>query len=147
MHARGDPSAMQDHPAYEDVLVEIYGFLRERAAAAEAAGIAPDRILIDPGIGFGKTVRHNLALIRHLAAFHSAGKPLAIGVSRKRFIGALSREEPADRRLAGSLAAGLAALDRGAQILRVHDVAETAQALAIRQGLADDAALDPLPAT
>lgn len=145
MHARGDPSVMQDHPAYRDALVEIYGYLRARAAAAETAGIAPERILIDPGIGFGKTVRHNLALIRHLAAFQSAGKPLVIGVSRKRFIGALSREEPADRRLGGSLAAGLAALDRGAQILRVHDVAETVQALAVRQGLADDAALEPLP--
>jgi len=141
MHARGDPAVMQRNPDYADALVEIAGFLDERVTVCEAAGIARERLIVDPGIGFGKTVRHNLELIGGLAALHSLATPVLLGASRKRFIGALSREERADRRMPGSIAAALAGADRGAQILRVHDVGETAQALAVWQGLADTAGL------
>jgi len=141
MHALGDPAEMQRDPRYSDVLREVFAFLAARISACEAAGIGRERLLVDPGIGFGKTVRHNLELIDGLAAFHGLGVPLVLGVSRKRFIGALSREEQADRRMPGSLGAALAGVDRGAQILRVHDVAEMRQALAVRQGLADIALL------
>jgi len=141
MHARGDPTVMQQNPVYEDVLVEIAAFLEARMTACEAAGIGRERLIVDPGIGFGKTVRHNLDLIEGLATFHSLGGPVLLGASRKRFIGALSREERADRRGPGSLAAALAGVARGAQILRVHEVAETKQALAVWQGLEDTARL------
>ena len=131
MHMRGDPRSMQDDPRYDDVAGEVRAFLAARVAACVAAGIPRDRIAVDPGIGFGKTVEHNLALLRATAAFRDLGCPVLIGVSRKRFIAALSRGEPAKDRVAGSLAAGLFALDRGADILRVHDVAATAQARAV----------------
>ena len=108
----------------------------ERVAACMAAGIAPARIAVDPGIGFGKNDSHNMALLRELGMLHELGVALLLGVSRKSFIGRLSRGEPPKERLAGSLAAGLAGLDRGAQILRVHDVAETRQAIAVWQALA-----------
>jgi dihydropteroate synthase len=107
------------------------------------AGIPPARIAIDPGIGFGKNDRHNIELIRDLAVFHELGVAVMLGVSRKSFIGRLSRKEPAKQRMAGSLAAGLAGLDRGAQILRVHDVAETRQAMAIWQALAGGVSSNP----
>ncbi len=142
MHARGDPQRMQDNPVYEDVLTEVFAFLDARIRACEAAGIARERLIVDPGIGFGKTLRHNLTLLNGLAALHALGAPLLVGVSRKRFIGALSREEVPERRLAGSLAAALAAVDKGVQVLRVHDVAETVQALAVRQGLIDGSLMD-----
>jgi tetratricopeptide (TPR) repeat protein len=105
----------------------------------EAAGIARDRILVDPGFGFGKTVAHNLALMNGLALFHGLGCPIVLGASRKRTIGALAGEAPADRRLAGSLALALKAAEQGAQIVRVHDVAETVQALKVWRGLRDEA--------
>ena len=139
MHHFGPPETMQQDPRYDDVLVEIYLWLEERIAAAEAAGIDRSRILIDPGFGFGKTVAHNLELMNGLALFHSLGCPIVVGASRKRTIGALSNEAPADERLAGSIAFALKAVEQGAQIVRVHDVSETVQALRIWRGLRDQA--------
>ena len=142
MHHEGDPQTMQKDPRYGDVLIEVYLWLEERIEAAEMAGIARDRILIDPGIGFGKSVAHNLELLNSLALFHGLGCPIVLGASRKRMIGALSGEVPADQRLAGSLALALKAVEQGAQIIRVHDVPETVQALKVWRGLRD-AALTP----
>jgi dihydropteroate synthase len=139
MHHQGAPETMQEDPRYDDVLVEVYCWLEERIAAATGAGIARERILIDPGFGFGKNVAHNLELINGLALFHSLGQPLVIGASRKRTIGALSGEAPADRRLGGSIAFALKAVEQGAQVVRVHDVFETVQALRIWRGLRDQA--------
>ena len=139
MHHLGSPETMQQDPRYDDVLVEVYFWLEERIAAAEAAGIARSNILLDPGFGFGKTVAHNLELMNGLALFHSLGCPLVVGASRKRTIGALSAEAPADQRLGGSIAFALKAVEQGAHILRVHDVPETVQALRIWRGLRDQA--------
>jgi dihydropteroate synthase len=139
MHHQGDPQTMQDNPRYDDVLIEVYEWLEDRIEAAEEAGIARDKILIDPGFGFGKSVAHNLELMNGLALFHSLGCPIVLGASRKRTIGALSNEAPADQRLAGSLAFALKAVEQGAQIVRVHDVPETVQALKVWRGLRDQA--------
>jgi dihydropteroate synthase len=136
MHMRGEPRNMQANPVYGDAPLEIRDYLAERVAACGAAGIAPSRIAIDPGIGFGKNDGHNLALLRELGLLHELGVALLLGVSRKSFIGRLSRGEAPKERLAGSLAAGLAGLDRGVQILRVHDVSDTRQAIAVWQALA-----------
>ena len=142
MHHQGDPQSMQKDPRYEDVLVEVYCWLEERIAAAGRAGIAREKLLVDPGIGFGKSVAHNLELINGLALLHGLGCPIVLGASRKRMIGALSNEAPADRRLAGSLTLALKAVEQGAQMVRVHDVPETVQALKVWRGLRD-AALTP----
>jgi len=139
MHHQGAPEVMQDAPRYDDVLVEVYLWLEERITAAVAAGIDRAKILIDPGIGFGKSVAHNLELINGLALFHVLGCGMVLGASRKRTIGALSNEAPADRRLGGSLALALKGIDQGAQIIRVHDVFETVQALRVWRGLRDQA--------
>jgi dihydropteroate synthase len=139
MHHQGAPESMQDDPRYDDVLVEVYLWLEERIAAAEAAGISRDKILIDPGFGFGKKVAHNLELMNGLALLHSLGCPIVVGASRKRTIGALSGEAPADKRLGGSIAFALKAVEQGAQIVRAHDVFETVQALKIWRGLRDQA--------
>jgi dihydropteroate synthase len=139
MHHQGEPQTMQDDPRYGDVLIEVYLWLEERIAAAQAAGIARDNILVDPGFGFGKSVGHNLELMNGLALFHGLGCPLVIGGSRKRSIGALSNEAPVEQRLGGSLALALKAVEQGAQILRVHDVPETVQALKVWRGLRDQA--------
>jgi dihydropteroate synthase len=139
MHHQGDPQTMQDNPRYADALIEIYLWLEERIAAAEAAGIARDRILVDPGFGFGKNVGHNLELMNGLALLHGLGCPLVVGASRKRTIGALANEAPADQRLAGSLTLALKAAEQGAQLIRVHDVPETVQALKVWRGLRDQA--------
>jgi len=139
MHHQGAPETMQDNPRYGDVLVEVYLWLEERIQAAEGAGIARGKILVDPGFGFGKNVAHNLELMNGLALFHSLGCPLVVGASRKRTIGALSGEAPVDRRLGGSIAFAIKAAEQGAQILRVHDVFETVQALRIWRGLRDQA--------
>jgi dihydropteroate synthase len=144
MHHRGAPETMQDDPRYDDVLVEVYLWLEERIAAAEESGVARDRILIDPGFGFGKNVAHNLELMNGLGLFQSLGVPMVVGASRKRTIGALSAEAPPDKRLGGSLALALKATEQGAQILRVHDVFETVQALRIWRGMRDQA-LTPRP--
>jgi dihydropteroate synthase len=137
MHHQCAPETMQDNPRYDDVLVEVYLWLEERIRVAEAGGIARDKILVDPGFGFGKNVAHNLELMNGLALFHSLGCPLVVGASRKRSIGALSGEAPADKRLGGSLAFALKAAEQGAQLLRVHDVPETVQAVRIWRGLRD----------
>jgi dihydropteroate synthase len=143
MHHKGDPATMQDNPRYDDVVVEVYFWLEERIATAQAAGIDRSRILVDIGFGFGKSVAHNLELMNSLAIFHSLGCPLVVGASRKRTIGALSNEAPADRRLGGSLAFALKAVEQGAQVIRVHDVPETVQALKIWRGLRDQALTPP----
>ncbi len=139
MHHRGDPEVMQEDPRYDDLLVEIYVWLEERIEAAVDAGVAPERILVDPGFGFGKNVAHNLELMNGLALFHSLGCPLVVGASRKRTIGALSGEAPVDKRLAGSIAFAVKAAEQGVQIIRVHDVFETLQALRIWRGMRDQA--------
>ena len=143
MHARGTPETMQDDPRYDDVLLDVYDALAARIAAAEAAGIRRERIIVDPGIGFGKTLQHNLALLRGIALFHGLGCPVLLGASRKSFIGRLSGEAAAGRRLAGSLAVALAAMAQGVQIVRVHDVAETVQARALWLAATGAAAADP----
>jgi len=135
MHMQGSPETMQDDPRYAFAPVDIYEFLRGRIDAAIAAGIARERICVDPGFGFGKTVRHNLQLVNWLALLHGLDVPILFGASRKSTIAKLARDEPADKRLPGSLALALAARRQGAQILRVHDVAETAQALAVESAL------------
>jgi len=139
MHHQGDPQTMQDDPRYEDVLVEVYLWLEERIQATIDAGVSRDHILIDPGFGFGKKVAHNLELMNGLALFHSLGCPLVIGASRKRTVGALSGEAPADRRIAGSIAFAMKAAEQGAQIIRAHDVFETVQAVRVWRGLRDQA--------
>ncbi|HWC56073.1 MAG TPA: dihydropteroate synthase [Sphingomicrobium sp.] len=139
MHHKGPPETMQDDPHYDDVLVEVHQWLEERISAAVDAGIAREKILIDPGFGFGKKLAHNLELMNNLALFHSLGCPLVLGASRKRTIGALSNEAPADRRLGGSIAFALKAVEQGVQLLRVHDVFETVQALRVWRGMRDQA--------
>jgi dihydropteroate synthase len=137
MHSRGSPKTMQDNPHYDDVLIDIFDALAERVEAVVAAGVARDRIVIDPGIGFGKTVEHNLVLIRGLSLFHALGLPVLLGASRKRFIGTIGGEPVPDQRLAGSLAVALAGVAQGVQILRVHDVVETRQALALWRAIGE----------
>jgi dihydropteroate synthase len=144
MHAQGDPRTMQLDPRYDDVVLDVYDWLEARIAACEAAGIARERIGVDPGIGFGKAVDHNLALLGSLSIFHGLGCPVLLGASRKSFIGRLSGGAPADRRLPGSVAAALLGAAQGVQILRVHDVAATRQALAVWEG-ASEAGSDPSP--
>src|SRR3982751_6727743 len=139
MHHRGAPEVMQEDPRYDDVLVEVYLWLEARIAAVVEAGVHRERILIDPGFGFGKKLAHNLELMNGLALFHSLGCPLVVGASRKRTIGALSAEAPADQRLGGSIAFAVKAVEQGAQILRVHDVPETVQALRAWRGMRDRA--------
>jgi dihydropteroate synthase len=143
MHHSGNPETMQDNPRYaRPVLLEVYDWLAARIADCVAAGIARERILIDPGFGFGKTLQHNLQLMNGLALLHGLGCPILLGASRKRTIGALSNEAPADQRLPGSLALALTGVGQGVQLLRVHDVPETLQALRVWRGLRD-AALTP----
>ena len=144
MHHQGDPESMQQNPAYANVLLDIYDWLEARIEACVAGGIARDAIIIDPGIGFGKTLRHNLELLNGLSIFHGLGCPLLLGASRKRFIGALSREDPVEQRLPGSLAVAVAALSQGVQLLRVHDVVETVQAVRVWRGLRDAALIPPV---
>ncbi|MDT8856648.1 dihydropteroate synthase [Paracoccaceae bacterium Fryx2] len=140
MHAQGTPATMQHDPRYDDVLLDVYDALAALVARAEASGIARDAMVIDPGIGFGKTAAHNLALIRGLSLFHGLGLPLLVGASRKRFIGTIGGADQADRRMPGSIAVALACVAQGAQILRIHDVQDTRQALALWQAatLGDD---------
>jgi dihydropteroate synthase len=133
MHAQGDPRTMQDDPAYGDVLLDVFDYLEARIEAAASAGLAREKLIVDPGIGFGKTLAHNLALMSGLATLHGLGVPLMVGASRKRFIGTLTRVDNAADRVHGSVGAALAAVAQGAQIIRVHDVAATAQALATFQ--------------
>ncbi|MCX7961154.1 MAG: dihydropteroate synthase [Burkholderiales bacterium] len=130
MHKRGDPATMQDNPVYADVVGEVKAYLAARIASVLAAGIARDRIVADPGFGFGKTAAHNLALLARLGEFADLGVPVAAGLSRKSTLGAITGR-PVGERLAASLAAALLAAEAGAAILRVHDVRETRDALAV----------------
>jgi dihydropteroate synthase len=130
MHMPGNPRTMQDDPRYGDVVDEVKGFLAERIEVALAAGVAEERIWVDPGIGFGKTLEHNLELLRRLDELHELGRPLAIGTSRKSFIGKIDGS-PVEERIGGSIATAVLAAADGADVLRVHDVAETAQALRV----------------
>jgi dihydropteroate synthase len=131
MHAQGDPKTMQDDPHYDDVVEEVYAYLAGRIEACVTAGIDEERLIVDPGIGFGKLLSHNLSLLANLDRFRALGRPVLLGASRKRFIAALDRSGPAKARLGGSLAAALHGLAGGVAIFRVHDVAETRQALAV----------------
>ncbi|HFC7514348.1 TPA: dihydropteroate synthase [Neisseria meningitidis] len=136
MHMRGLPENMQINPKYQDVVGEVARYLKARAAECIAAGIAPQRITLDPGFGFGKTLQHNIALMRHLPELMAeTGFPLLIGVSRKRMVGELTGETDAAARVHGSVAAALASVARGAQIVRVHDVKATADALKVWEAL------------
>lgn len=135
MHAQGVPQTMQDNPSYGDVLLDVYDALAERITRAMAAGIPRDRIVIDPGIGFGKTQDHNLAILRRISLYHGLGCAILLGVSRKRFIGAIGGAERAADRAAGTLAVTLGAVAQGIQIHRVHDVNETRQGLALWQAI------------
>jgi len=135
MHAQGDPKTMQDAPAYDDVTLDVFDWLAARIAMAEAAGIPRARIIVDPGIGFGKTVEHNLQLLRDLAVFHALGCAVLLGASRKRFIGVIGGGETPPQRVHGSIAVALHAVAKGVNILRVHDAAETRQALSLQMAL------------
>ena len=135
MHARGTPETMQDSPHYDDVVSEILAFLAQRIEICVSSGIAKDRIVVDPGIGFGKTLAHNLTLIAEIGRFQTLGVPVLLGASRKGFISHIAGNVPPQNRVAGSVAAALAAASRGVDILRVHDVAETRQALLVWQAI------------
>jgi len=130
MHMQGEPRTMQDAPHYDDVVAEVRAFLKARVAACEQAGIPRSRLVVDPGFGFGKSLEHNLALLRGMPEFASDGLPVLAGLSRKRMIGALTGRADGDR-LAGSLAAAVIASMNGARIIRAHDVRETVDALRI----------------
>ncbi|TVR62429.1 MAG: dihydropteroate synthase [Candidatus Competibacteraceae bacterium] len=130
MHLRGQPATMQREPRYADVVTEVHAFLAERVRACESVGISRDRILVDPGFGFGKTLEHNLSLLRHLHRFVGLAAGVLVGLSRKSLIGALL-DAPTDARLNGSLAAAIIAAWQGATIIRAHDVRETVQALRV----------------
>jgi dihydropteroate synthase len=129
MHMLGEPKTMQDDPRYDDVVAEVHEFLRERIEAAVFAGIPEERICIDPGIGFGKTVDHNLELLRRLDEIVAIGRPVVIGSSRKSFLGRLAGGRDETHRLPGTIATNVLALERGATVFRVHDVAQNADAL------------------
>jgi dihydropteroate synthase len=130
MHMLGTPRTMQDEPRYGDVVADVKAFLAERVEAAMAAGVAEERIWLDPGIGFGKTAEHNLELLRRLSELRELGRPLVIGTSRKSFIGRLDGSD-AGERLGGTIASSVLAVAEGAEVLRVHDVAEVGQAMAV----------------
>ncbi|WP_323036056.1 dihydropteroate synthase [Pararhodobacter sp.] len=140
MHAQGTPQTMQSDPRYDDVLTEVYDYLAQRIDLAVSLGVDAAQVITDPGIGFGKTKLHNLTLLRGLSMFHSLGAPILLGASRKRFIGTISGVEDASLRMPGSVAVALMAAGQGAQILRVHDVAETVQALALWRALTGEGA-------
>ncbi len=131
MHAQGDPRTMNDNPRYGDVLLDVFDFLEARVAACEAAGIPRKKLVVDPGIGFGKHLHHNIAVLWGMSLFHGLGVPVLLGASRKKLIGQLCNVDDPKARVPGSLAAALAAVAQGVQIVRVHDVAATRQAIAV----------------
>jgi dihydropteroate synthase len=131
MHMRGEPRTMQEAPVYDDVVDDVRAFLEERIEFAVAEGVAERRILIDPGIGFGKTLDHNLQLLRRLGELLTLGRPIVIGTSRKSFLGRLAGDRPASERLPGTIATNVLALERGASVFRVHDVAPVVDALRV----------------
>jgi dihydropteroate synthase len=130
MHMLGEPQTMQDDPVYADVVDDVKAFLEERLSFAVSEGVPEDKIWLDPGIGFGKTIYHNLELLRRLDEIVAIGRPIVIGTSRKSFIGKITGREPQDR-VAGTIATNVMAFERGASIFRVHDVRETVDALAV----------------
>ena len=142
MHAPGEGENLHANASYADVVLDVFDWLAARRDAALAAGIPRDKILLDPGLGFGKSVAENLLLLNALPLFHALGQPLLVGSSRKRMIGALSNEAPAHQRLGGSLTLAVKAMDAGVQLLRVHDVPETVQAVRVWRGLQDSALTD-----
>jgi dihydropteroate synthase len=135
MHMRGEPRTMQDDPTYADVVMEVAAFLSDAVAVLETAGVARDRIAIDPGLGFGKTTAHNLELLRRLPELCALGSPVLVGASRKRFIGDVTGVKNPRERIGGSVAAALEAARRGASVVRVHDVAATVQALSLARAV------------
>ena len=137
MHMQGEPGSMQENPQYENAAEDVFGTLKARFEACEEAGIRRHRIAVDPGIGFGKTVDHNLEILKRLDIYRGLGLPVLLGVSRKSFIAKLSRGEAPKDRVPGSLAAVLAAWAQGVRMFRVHDVAETRQALAVAQAIGE----------
>jgi dihydropteroate synthase len=141
MHAQGDPRTMQKAPHYDDCLLDVYDWLAARIDACAAAGIDRACLIVDPGIGFGKTLDHNLELLAGLSLFHGLGVPILLGASRKSFIGGLTDEKVAGKRVAGSIAAALQGAAQGVQVLRVHDVAETRQALTVWEAMQRGVAL------
>jgi dihydropteroate synthase len=134
MHMLGNPKTMQEHPQYADVVGEVKAYLTDRIAALRAAGVSSESIAIDPGVGFGKTLEHNLTLLRHLDALAAMAHPVVVGVSRKSFIGSVGAGEKGER-LSGSLAAATLAVSRGASVVRVHDVRETVRAMRVADAL------------
>lgn len=135
MHAQGDPETMQNNPRYDNVVLDVYDFLSAQVDRLCGIGIKRQQILVDPGIGFGKSQAHNLALLQNISIFHGLGCAILLGASRKRFIGDIGNAPVAQDRAAGSIAVGLAGLAQGVQVLRVHDVAETAQAIRLWQAV------------
>lgn len=131
MHAQGDPKTMNQDPQYGDVVLDVFDFLERRVHACEAAGIPRVKLIVDPGIGFGKLLHHNVAVLSAMSLFHTLGVPVLLGASRKKLIGQLCNVEDPKRRLPGSIAAALSAVAQGVQIVRVHDVAETKQAVSV----------------
>lgn len=136
MHMLGEPRTMQLRPRYRDVIADIKKYLADRIAAAERAGVSPRKIMVDPGIGFGKTVDHNLEILARIGELKTLGKPIVIGVSRKAFIGTVTGR-PVEDRLEGSIAAAILAVLNGADIVRVHDVGPTVRALAVARAIMD----------
>ena len=145
MHKRGEPRTMQQAARYDHVLLDVFDYLAARIAACDTAGIPPARVAIDPGLGFAKTADHNLTILGHLGLLHGLGCPILVGASRKSFIGRLAGGAAARDRVGGSLAASLHAVARGAQLVRVHDVPETVQALAIWQAISGHQAAELSP--
>ena len=137
MHAQGDPKTMQLSPSYDDVALDVFDWLEARIEACVAAGIARERIIADPGIGFGKSFRHNIDVLRQFTLYHALGVPLLMGLSRKGFIGALTGEKQAGNRVNGSVGGAVWSALNGAHILRVHDVKATVEALAVAGAAAD----------
>ncbi len=135
MHMQGEPGTMQENPQYGDAAAEVFDYLKQRVADCGAAGIEASRIAVDPGIGFGKKEAHNLEILNRLDLYRDFGPPVLIGVSRKTFIGKISRDEPPKDRVPGSIAAQLAAFSQGVRLFRVHDVAETRQSLEVWQAI------------
>ena len=143
MHAQGDPKTMNDEPVYDDVVLDVFDFLERRIIACEAAGIPKSRIVADPGIGFGKHLHHNVSVLSSMSLFHGLGVPILLGASRKKLIGELCNVEEPTARVPGSIAAALSSVAQGVQIVRVHDVAETKQAISVWQAVlfGDEAAV------
>ena len=135
MHAQGDPQTMNDNPQYVDVVLDIFDFLERRLHACQAAGIPKAKLIVDPGIGFGKHLHHNVAVLSGMSVFHGLGVPVLLGASRKKLIGQLCNIEDPKGRVPGSISAALSGIAQGVQIVRVHDVAETRQAIAIWQAV------------